>query len=231
MQPFSHPSETTIYQAVVFQFMRICFIALRYEFPAESGLFQRWFSGPDDCGLGELYRDPSFFQDIHCNEGPFRIPKMLSFCIFNSISTMNPVIAVDLGATNIRVAKISEVGVIGKKISTLTPAFPETPEDITDKIIGMVRSVAREDEIVEMDGIGISAAGPVNSFRGIVIRPPNIPLDTIPLAVRLGKNSGCRSVLSTTARPVHSVRCTLVMAKGAGILSISLCQQELVVEL
>ncbi len=130
------------------------------------------------------------FPKYPMNEGLFTEPKMLSHCILNTISTMNPVIAVDLGATNIRVAKISRPGIIENKISALTPPFPETHEDITDKIIGMVRSIARVDEIDELDGIGISAAGPVNSFLGIVIRPPNIALQSIPVVSPLTEEFG-----------------------------------------
>jgi len=103
---------------------------------------------------------------------------------------MNPVIAVDLGATNIRVAKISGDGVIEKKISALTPAFPGSPEVITDIIIGMVRSVADGKQVSEMDSIGICAAGPVNSHRGIVLNPPNIDLPVIPLVNPLSEEFG-----------------------------------------
>jgi glucokinase len=102
--------------------------------------------------------------------------------VFQLYSTMNPVIAVDLGATNIRVAKISGDGIIENKISALTPVFPESPEDITDAIIRMVRSVAGGKKLSELDGIGISAAGPVNSHLGIVLNPPNIAIPAIPLA-------------------------------------------------
>ncbi|MEI7434200.1 MAG: ROK family protein [Methanomicrobiales archaeon] len=103
---------------------------------------------------------------------------------------MNPVVAVDLGATNIRVAKISGNGLIEKKISALTPVFPETPEDITDVIIGMVRSVSDEKLGSDLDGIGICAAGPVNSHRGIVLNPPNIALSVIPLVNPITKEFG-----------------------------------------
>jgi glucokinase len=103
---------------------------------------------------------------------------------------MNPVIAVDLGATNIRVARISGDGAIEKKISALTPAFPETPKDITDVIIGMVCSVSGKNKGSDLDGIGICAAGPVNSHRGIVINPPNIALSVIPLAGPISEEFG-----------------------------------------
>lgn len=103
---------------------------------------------------------------------------------------MKPVIAVDLGATNIRVAKISVEGEIEKKVSALTPPAPETPEDITDVISAMIRSLYDGKKIVEVEGIGISAAGPVDSRRGIVLNPPNIALPAIPVAVPLNKEFG-----------------------------------------
>ena len=103
---------------------------------------------------------------------------------------MCPVIAVDLGATNIRVAKISDDGVIGKKVSVLTPSRPEGPEEITDVIIGLARSVAGGREISGVEGIGISAAGPVDSRRGIIIKPPNIALPAIPVADLLSEEFG-----------------------------------------
>jgi glucokinase len=103
---------------------------------------------------------------------------------------MRQVIAVDLGGTNIRVAKISGNGVIEKKISTLTPASPETPADIVAVVIEMIRSISKDEDVSESEGIGISVAGPVNSHRGVVINPPNISLPEIPLAAPLVKEFG-----------------------------------------
>jgi len=103
---------------------------------------------------------------------------------------MSQVIAVDLGGTNVRVARITRDGVIEKKISTLTPASPETPEDIVDVVVEMIRSISEGDDISELEGIGVSVAGPVNSHRGVVINPPNITLPEIPLAGPLVKEFG-----------------------------------------
>jgi len=109
---------------------------------------------------------------------------------FLTYSTMSQVIAVDLGGTNVRVAKISGDGVIKKKISSLTPASPEAPADIVDFVIEMIRSISEGDEVSEFGGIGVSVAGPVNSHRGMVINPPNIALPEIPLAGPLVKEFG-----------------------------------------
>jgi glucokinase len=103
---------------------------------------------------------------------------------------MSQVIAVDLGGTNIRVAKISGDGVIEKKISSLTPPSPETPADIVDFVIEMIRMTSDGEVASELGGIGISAAGPVNSHRGVVINPPNIALPEIPLVTPLVKEFG-----------------------------------------
>jgi glucokinase len=103
---------------------------------------------------------------------------------------MNPVIAVDLGATNIRVAVISGNGVIDKKISSLTPAYPDTPEDIMDIVTGMIRSVSGGRNTTGFDGIGVSAAGPVDPVKGIINNPPNIALPSIPLAGPLQEQFG-----------------------------------------
>lgn len=94
---------------------------------------------------------------------------------------MKPVIAVDLGATNIRVAQVYGEGIIRKKVTTHTPAFPMVPEDISSHIIDTIHSIVPESRISRFEGIGISVAGPVDSCRGIVVHPPNISLPEIPL--------------------------------------------------
>lgn len=148
-------------------------------------------TGSDDVML-KARRDQTvvrswFFQGQRWLMIPAVLSRRCYLAVFQLYSTMNPVIAVDLGATNIRVALISGDGVIGKKISALTPAFPETPEDITDVIIGMIRSVVKGITMSELEGIGICAAGPVNSYRGTVINPPHIALSVIPLATPISK--------------------------------------------
>jgi glucokinase len=103
---------------------------------------------------------------------------------------MSQVIAVDLGGTNVRVARISGDGVIEKKISTLTPASPETPADIVDVVVEMIRLISKGENVSESEGIGVSVAGPVNSHRGVVVNPPNISLPEIPLVGPLVKEFG-----------------------------------------
>ena len=94
---------------------------------------------------------------------------------------MKRVIAVDLGATNIR------VGIGEKSLNSIDPLIVQTPgrprnaEEITDLLADCIRNLAGRNGMSGIEGIGISAAGPVEHGTGSIIRPPNIPLEKIPL--------------------------------------------------
>ena len=91
-------------------------------------------------------------------------------------------IAVDLGATNLRVGLVTGSGRI-ERLNVAT--IPQNPTDaivITDLIIRTIHAVASDHEIAASAGIGIGAAGPVDRSHTTILHPPNIPLDTIPIA-------------------------------------------------
>ncbi len=94
---------------------------------------------------------------------------------------MDRVIAVDLGATNIRVG-IGENSRSSIDLMTVrTPEMPGSAEDITSLIVDCIRHVTGREGTTDISGIGISAAGPVDQRDGSIIRPPNILLESIPL--------------------------------------------------
>ena len=103
---------------------------------------------------------------------------------------MNPVIAVDLGATNIRVAIISGDGANREKDFSPDSGLSRRPLKISRMLLSNDPFVYQGKTISELDGIGICAAGPVNSHRGTVINPPNIALSVIPLARPISKEFG-----------------------------------------
>ena len=94
---------------------------------------------------------------------------------------MDTVIAVDLGATNIRVAWITGERIVGDVLKEPTPRTPLSPSDITGKVAGMIRALQDRNPDLHARAIGISAAGPVDLPRGAVVGPPNIPVPEIPL--------------------------------------------------
>lgn len=142
-------------------------------------------------------------------------------------------IAVDLGATNLRVGLVTPTGTIERlKVSRLPKDLPDAGV-ITDQIVREIRSLAPDREITRAAGIGIGAAGPVDRSRTAVVHPPNIPLDRIPLAEPLATEFGlpvhlandcCTGLLGEAyfgegAKSNNFVYVTVSTGIGAGILS------------
>ncbi len=91
-------------------------------------------------------------------------------------------IAVDLGATNLRIGLVSQSGSILRLQRARIPKNLPDAGTITDLIIKTIRSLVPDNEIKAFAGIGIGAAGPVDKTHGAIMHPPNIPLECIPLS-------------------------------------------------
>ncbi len=81
-------------------------------------------------------------------------------------------IAVDLGGTNIRAAQCTPDGQILSRASHRTLAA-DGEQAVIGRIIAAIREVWPNDASVR--AIGISAPGPLDPWRGIVIEAPNLP--------------------------------------------------------
>jgi len=90
-------------------------------------------------------------------------------------------IAVDLGATNIRVAIGNETGII-KKLSEVTDRNCG-PEGITAQIVRMIKTIT----IKKIAAIGVGSIGPLNLNTGCVVNTPNLPFKKIPIVEPLSK--------------------------------------------
>ena len=91
-------------------------------------------------------------------------------------------IAVDLGATNLRVGLVTRTGRIERMSVSKIPEDLPDAGIITRLIIRAIHSLVSDREIETSAGIGIGAAGPIDRSHTAVVRPPNIPLDIIPLS-------------------------------------------------
>ncbi len=101
----------------------------------------------------------------------------------------NSVIAVDLGATNTRVAIVDKEGTMIRLLLVPTPNSGPSPRIIPDLIISLIHELGASgvDGVV---GIGISTAGPVDPARGMLVKPPNISFPEVPLVEPISRELG-----------------------------------------
>jgi glucokinase len=109
-----------------------------------------------------------------------------------------PILAIDLGGSLIRVAHVSsDLTVAHREVIPTMPALGF--EGVLDRITTTARTVqaaASEAGLPEPSAIGVSCPGPLDPARGIVHRPPNLPgWDEEPLAARLTEALGPPTVL------------------------------------
>jgi len=89
--------------------------------------------------------------------------------------------AVDLGATNMRVAHGDETGIKKKLMMTINKS--EGAEGIAAQMITMIRDLGVEG----IAAIGVGSIGPLNLGTGSVVDPPNLPFNEIPIVEPLSE--------------------------------------------
>ena len=132
---------------------------------------------------------------------------------FGSIRS-DAVLALDLGGTQIRAAAVLSDGSLVHRVNAPTPSAAG-PAAVVDACIRSLEQVRdgfeseRSHRAPRPIGIGISAPGPVDPFRGVVVDPPNLGSDfrDVPLAERIGAALGL---------PAWLDRDTQVAAMGEG---------------
>lgn len=113
--------------------------------------------------------------------------------------SQRPVLALDLGGTQIRAAVVLSDGTRATRVAAETPS-DEGPGAVVDACVRLLRS-ARDMAPPELAGsyagIGISSPGPVDPWRGIVLEPPNLgpAFRGIPLAREMEQGLGLPAVL------------------------------------
>ncbi|MBI3442871.1 MAG: ROK family protein [Candidatus Sungbacteria bacterium] len=90
-------------------------------------------------------------------------------------------LAIDLGATNVRVALVSRSGKVIAKIKDKTPKHGKNGAVISQRIIEMIGLVMAKHPDARPAGIGISSMGPLDYQRGGPLHSPNIPFTFVPL--------------------------------------------------
>lgn len=108
-----------------------------------------------------------------------------------SRNIMGHAVAVDLGATNTRVAIVGEGGRIDKKCEAITPAKETDPSRLTGFLSDLITGITGETTTELITGIGLSVAGPVDIRRGMLVNPPNMAFRDVPLTLPLSRIFHC----------------------------------------
>jgi len=125
-----------------------------------------------------------------------------------------PVLALDLGGTQIRAAAVRGDGSIAARMARHTPV-DEGPEAIVracrDALAESRAELRRESPGEEraLVGISLSSPGPIDPWRGVVVEPPNLGPEfrDVPLAERIEADLGL---------PAYLERDTQIAALGEG---------------
>jgi len=145
---------------------------------------------------------------------------------------MGTVIAIDLGGTRTRAGVVAGDGRILAERTAATPQDGEGPGVIVECIASLVRDLLRAAG-TRPEGIGISAAGPVDLRHGALRNPPNLPFREIPLVQPLAVEFGLPVILANDCHAgiigeatygdaqgiANAVYLTLSTGIGAGVLA------------
>src|SRR5512142_1913937 len=106
----------------------------------------------------------------------------------------SPVLALDLGGTQIRTAVVLHDGTRTARTARRTPSA-DGPEAVLAACIAALSEsrVLVDAEIRDsLIGVGVSSPGPINPWTGVVVEPPNLGPDfhDIPIAARLEEALG-----------------------------------------
>lgn len=136
------------------------------------------------------------------------------------------IIAVDLGGTRIRAARLDlRLNILARE-ETLTLA-DEGYEPTMNRIKAMVRRVMPENAS-QVIGIGISAPGPLNPITGVVVAPPNllgwhnVPLSdilnqTFNVPVYVGNDANVAALAEAARGAAHGYRHVVYITVSTGI--------------
>jgi glucokinase len=109
-----------------------------------------------------------------------------------------PILAIDLGGTQIRAAHVSPGLVVAQRRAVATNDW-EGVDAVIERICSLAREVmgaGRDAGLPDPVGVGIAAPGPLNPWTGVVISPPNLAgWHDVPLAGEVAERLGLPTFL------------------------------------
>ena len=127
---------------------------------------------------------------------------------------MSYYIGIDLGGTNVRIAKVDEDGKIVQDV--ISPSFGlEGPEKIESNILELLKQFDLED----VKSIGLAIPGPVDGERNVITLATNIPgCENYPFADHIQEATGVPVFLDNDANVAGLAEAVLGAGKGYNIV-------------
>lgn len=123
---------------------------------------------------------------------------------------MNYYIGIDLGGTNVRIAKVDDEGRIIQDV--IAPAHgTEGPEKIESNILELLEQF----DLSDVKSIGLAIPGPVDGERNVITQATNIPgCENYPFADNMQKKTGIPVFLDNDANAAGLAEAVLGSGKG-----------------
>jgi len=123
---------------------------------------------------------------------------------------MNHYIGIDLGGTNVRVAKVDDDGKIVQDVIAPSHGL-EGPEKIEENILNLLRQF----DLSDVRSIGLAIPGPVDGERNVITMATNIPgCEGYPFAANMEKVTGIPVFLDNDANAAGLAEAVLGAGKG-----------------
>jgi len=128
---------------------------------------------------------------------------------------MKAVIGIDLGGTNVRVAKVTQDGTILQEVKSPSYAL-EGPDKVCANIIAQLHKI---EGVKDCLGIGIGVPGPVDTIRKVMKMSTNIPgMTDYPLAAKIEAEFGIPVYLDNDANVAGLAEALLGAGKGLPVV-------------
>jgi glucokinase len=151
------------------------------------------------------------------NSASEHLPSAAPSGVPSAVPSARPVLAVDLGGTNLRTALVLPTGTVLGRRSSPTPQSADAILATTIAQLNQSLTAAREhDPSVQPVAVGISAPGPLDTFTGAFIDPPNLDhtLWGFPLASRVEQQIGLPTILERDTQVAVLAEGTFGAARG-----------------
>lgn len=127
---------------------------------------------------------------------------------------MNYYIGIDLGGTNVRIAKVDEQGSIVQDV--IAPSLgKEGPEKIEENIMNLLEQF----DLSDVRSIGLAIPGPVDGERNVITQATNIPgCENYPFADNMQKATNIPVFLDNDANAAGLAEAVLGSGKGYNIV-------------